>query len=235
MDEVRTVRGLGEVAPVALRIIREAAALYLRQASEGMEVRQDRESLSEFWRMRIGGHQNEVFEVAYLDSGYRLLPHGVERLQEGTIDRAAVYPRRVVEAALRRGAAAVVLAHNHPNSRVEPSEQDKLVTRAIVLVAETVSISACGLSDCRTSRRRAIPACGVRSPAPAPFCCASVRCVSAMPRVQICPLSRIARFFRSQTQGHCCRMVRNPVRRILQRGFPCGVCAWRNRASSALP
>lgn len=141
MDEVRTVRGLGEVAPVALRIIREAAALYLRQASEGMEVRQDRESLSEFWRMRIGGHQNEVFEVAYLDSGYRLLPHGVERLQEGTIDRAAVYPRRVVETALRRGAAAVVLAHNHPNGRVEPSEQDKLVTRAIVLAAETVSIS----------------------------------------------------------------------------------------------
>ncbi|MCZ0944781.1 MAG: hypothetical protein OXJ53_17155, partial [Gammaproteobacteria bacterium] len=55
--------------------------------------------------------------------------------------RAAVYPRRVVETALRRGAAAVVLAHNHPNGAVEPSEQDKLVTRAIVLAADTVCIS----------------------------------------------------------------------------------------------
>jgi len=53
-------------------------------------------------------------------------------LGEGTIDRAAVYPRRVVEAALRRGAAAVVLAHNHPNGDVKPSEQDKLLTRALV-------------------------------------------------------------------------------------------------------
>ena len=62
--------------------------------------------------MRIGALPNEVFEVAYLDSGYRLLRDGVETLEEGTVDRAAVYPRRVIEAALRRGAFAVVLAHN---------------------------------------------------------------------------------------------------------------------------
>jgi DNA repair protein RadC len=48
--------------------------------------------------------------------------------------------RRVVESALRRGAAALVLAHNHPNAHVQPSEQDKVLTRAIVLAAETVSV-----------------------------------------------------------------------------------------------
>ena len=96
--------------------------------------------ISDFWRMRIGTLKHEVFAVAYLDSGYRLLPDGVETLQEGTIDRAAVYPRRVVEAALKRQAAALVLAHNHPNGNVQPNEQDKLLTRAIVLAAETISL-----------------------------------------------------------------------------------------------
>jgi DNA repair protein RadC len=90
--------------------------------------------------MRIGALQNEVFEVAYLDSGYRLLRQGVDTLEEGTIDRAAVYPRRVIEAALKRGAAAVVLAHNHPNANLTPSEHDKILTRAIVLAAETVNL-----------------------------------------------------------------------------------------------
>jgi DNA repair protein RadC len=90
--------------------------------------------------MRISALQNEVFEVAYLDSGYRLLRDGVDRLEEGTIDRATVYPRRVVEAALKRGAAAVVLAHNHPNANLAPSEHDKVLTRAIVLAAETVHL-----------------------------------------------------------------------------------------------
>ena len=64
----------------------------------------------------------------------------METLEEGTIDRAAVYPRRVVESALKRGAAALVLAHNHPNGNVAPSEHDKILTRAIVLAAETVQL-----------------------------------------------------------------------------------------------
>jgi DNA repair protein RadC len=90
--------------------------------------------------MRIGALSNEVFEVAYLDSACRLVRDGVETLEEGTIDRAAVYPRRVVEAALRRGAAAIVLAHNHPNGSVTPSQHDKVLTRAIVLAADTVHL-----------------------------------------------------------------------------------------------
>jgi DNA repair protein RadC len=61
-------------------------------------------------------------------------------LEEGTIDRAAVYPRRVMEAALRRSAAALVFAHNHPNGNVQPSEQDKVLTRALVLAATTLQI-----------------------------------------------------------------------------------------------
>ena len=51
-----------------------------------------------------------------------------------------MYPRRVVEAALRKGAAAIVLAHNHPNEHMVPSDQDKLLTRAIVLATETVDV-----------------------------------------------------------------------------------------------
>jgi DNA repair protein RadC len=46
----------------------------------------------------------------------------------------------VIERALHKGASALVLAHNHPNGNVQPSEQDKLLTRAIVLAASTVQI-----------------------------------------------------------------------------------------------
>jgi DNA repair protein RadC len=140
LEDLQEIKGIGSVAPVAFKIIRVAAALYLQQSVEGAELLSDFDRLSAFWRLRIGALRDEVFEVAYLDSGFRLQRDGVERLEEGTIDRATVYPRRVVEAALRRGAAALVLAHNHPNDDVKPSEQDKLLTRAIVLAAETVSL-----------------------------------------------------------------------------------------------
>ena len=140
LEELQAVEGIGSVAPVALRIIREAATLYLQQSAEGRDSLADSERLSAFWRMRIGALNHEVFQAAYLDSAYRLVRDGVETLEEGTVDRAAVYPRRVIESALRRGAAALVVAHNHPNGDVRPSEQDKVVTRALVLAAETVHL-----------------------------------------------------------------------------------------------
>lgn len=140
IEELRAVPGIGNVTPVALQIIKAAATLYLQQSSEGRDSLADPAQLASFWRMRIGALSNEVFEVAYLDSGYRLLRDGVETLEEGTVDRATVYPRRVIEAALRRGAFGLVLAHNHPNGKVTPTEQDKVLTRAIVLAAEAVSV-----------------------------------------------------------------------------------------------
>ena len=140
LRELRSVSGIGEVTATGLHLIREAAALYLQQGSEGAQVLGDAGELRDFWRMRIGALKHEVFAVAYLDSAHRLLRDGVETLQEGTIDRAAVYPRRVVEAALKRQAAALVLAHNHPNGNVQPSEHDKVVTRAVVLAAETIGL-----------------------------------------------------------------------------------------------
>jgi DNA repair protein RadC len=45
-----------------------------------------------------------------------------------------------VEAALRRGTAALVVAHNHPNGDVRPSEQDKMLTRALVLATNTIQM-----------------------------------------------------------------------------------------------
>ena len=138
LHELSTVDGIGAVAPVALRIIREAAALYLRQSGEEREFLGNAEALQRFWRLRIGALPKEVFEVAFLDSGYRLLRDGVQRVEDGTLDRAAVFPGEVAEAALRRNAYAVVVAHNHPNGRVQPSEADKILTRALVLALDTI-------------------------------------------------------------------------------------------------
>ncbi len=139
-DELRTVPGIGTVTPVALRIIRAISDLYLLQQAEDAVALGSSPALERFWRSKLGGLGHEVFEVAYLNTAHKLLRDGVERLEDGTIDRAAVYPRRVMEAALRRGAAAVVFAHNHPSGNVQPSEQDRALTRALVEAAAVLQI-----------------------------------------------------------------------------------------------
>jgi DNA repair protein RadC len=138
--EVAAVNGVGPSAATVLRVIREVACLYAQQGAEGRDCLLNVATLDTFWRTRIGSLPYEVFEVGYLDSGYRLLRDGVEQLERGISDRASVYPRRVMEAALRRQAAALVFAHNHPNGLARPSEEDEALTSLLVRAAGTLQI-----------------------------------------------------------------------------------------------
>lgn len=139
LEELRLIPGFGEVAPIALHIVREAATLYLRQANMQTGFAIDNpEALHNYCRMAMGALPHEEFRVIFLDSGNKVL--GDQVLEEGTVDRAAVYPRQVMDAALRRHAAKLVFVHNHPNGNLVPSEHDKTLTRALVLAATTLQI-----------------------------------------------------------------------------------------------
>ncbi len=138
--ELARVAGVGAVAAAGLKVVREAAGLYLRQKAQGRESFADPAALEDYWRLRLGGLAHEEFHVAYLDSGHCLLKDGVEALERGTLDRAVVFPRKVMESALKRGAAALVLAHNHPSGEARASEQDKSLTRALCAAAQTLQM-----------------------------------------------------------------------------------------------
>lgn len=139
--ELQQIEGIGSVAPVALKIIKEAATVYLQEKAEEKPLLNSVDGLIDFWRARLGGLNHEVFEVAFLDNQYQLMKDGVERLEEGTVDRANVYPRKVMEAALRRQAANIVICHNHPTGVLEASDADIRMTDALVKAGEAVGVT----------------------------------------------------------------------------------------------
>jgi len=140
LNHLQNVAGVGTDGAISLRIIRETASLYLQEIAEEHDCLASTEALERFWRFRIGALPYEVFQVAFLNSGYKLLRDGIEQFTRGVADRAIVYPRVVMEAALSKRAATIVLAHNHTNGNVEPSEQDKALTRMIVLAGEALQV-----------------------------------------------------------------------------------------------
>jgi DNA repair protein RadC len=75
------------------------------------------------------GRDYETFAVLFLDRRHQLL-ECVEMFR-GTIDGAQVPSREVVKEVLWRGAAAVVLAHNHPSGIAEPSQADLIITERL--------------------------------------------------------------------------------------------------------
>lgn len=89
-------------------------------------------------RLKLGGLDREAFAVVYLDQGHRVLAY--EELFRGSVSTCPVIVREIARAALRHNASAVIVAHNHPSGRPEPSRDDELLTGRILQALELIDV-----------------------------------------------------------------------------------------------
>jgi DNA repair protein RadC len=132
--------GFGHVRRAQLVASVELVRRALRETLVRGSLLDSPQSVRDFLRVLLAGHEYEVFVVLFLDSQHRLIR--ADELFRGTLAQTSVYPREVVKAALACNAAAVVFAHNHPSGVAEPSRADELLTQALK--------SALALVDVRT-------------------------------------------------------------------------------------
>lgn len=137
-EELEAVEGLGPASATMIRVVKEVCCAYLAEGMRRLDVLSAPAAVVDFARARLAGLPYEVFMVIYLNVKNEVVGHEVTH--EGTIDRAVVYPRQVVESALSRHAAGLVLVHNHPSGHPEPSQDDKQLTRAIREAARVLEI-----------------------------------------------------------------------------------------------
>lgn len=88
---------------------------------------------------RLRALPREAFHVLFLDRKNQLIAD--ERMGEGTVHHAPVYPREVVRRALELSASAVLLAHNHPTGDPNPSSADIAMTRQVVSACRALDIA----------------------------------------------------------------------------------------------
>jgi DNA repair protein RadC len=121
--------GLGLIRFAELQAAVEIAR---RLMSEPMRLRRSLASpkaTRDYLSAQLRDLEHEVFCCLYLDKRHRLIQ--CEELFRGTIDGASVHPREIVKLALRRNAAAVIIAHNHPSGIAEPSRADEMITQRV--------------------------------------------------------------------------------------------------------
>ena len=61
------------------------------------------------------------------------LPIACDYLGEGTVNVSDVYPRKIIECAIRRRAKSVIIAHNHPGGTATPSDDDIAATSRLYM------------------------------------------------------------------------------------------------------
>ncbi|WP_346838177.1 DNA repair protein RadC [Microbulbifer sp. SAOS-129_SWC] len=131
-------KGLGDAKFVQLQAVLEMARRHLAETLARSDALCSPGAVRDYLSAQLRHRRREVFCCLFLDNQHRVI--AFEELFEGTLNAASVYPREVVQAALQKNAAAVILAHNHPSGVSEPSQADLWITERLKQALELMDI-----------------------------------------------------------------------------------------------
>jgi DNA repair protein RadC len=139
------IEGVGPAAALFFNLVPRLLERYQQDRWKHTRVLSSIRETVDFLASVLATERTEVFYILALNSRNALIAHQAlqepatgshrliagETIQRGTVNRAAVFPRLVVEAALKHRATAVILAHNHPGGDAQPSSADRQLTRKL--------------------------------------------------------------------------------------------------------
>lgn len=151
MKQFGSLRGLIEASPQELqqhgithrailfiRLMSEIPARVLKQRVADKPVYNSSQAVFDYLCYSMRGLKNEVFKVIHLNRRNHIIK--IADLFEGSVDNISVYPREIVESAIRDRAVSMIFAHNHPSGDPVPSRSDKRLTRDLVFIGSILQI-----------------------------------------------------------------------------------------------
>ena len=138
VDDLRSVRGIGRDKAVTLVAAFALARTMAKDLQRESPVLDNPEAIVRLLREQNLARGVESFQVLLLNTRRRLLR--VDKISDGTLDTILVHPREVFRPAIAAGAAAIILAHNHPSGDPTPSEADIKVTRDLIRAGQLLKI-----------------------------------------------------------------------------------------------
>lgn len=137
--DLTRIKGVGESAATALKIVRAAGLRLSQQQIANRNVIGSWDQLLAYCKAAMGYKKIEQLRLLFLDRKNVLIADEVQ--QQGTVDHTPLYPREVVKRALDLGASAIILVHNHPSGDPTPSRADIEMTRQVKDVCEKLGIA----------------------------------------------------------------------------------------------
>ncbi len=136
--ELARARGLGPAKAAAIAAAFELGRrLSASRVENGAAFRTSADVFGHF-RGRLAALRKEVFCVVLLDAKHRKLRD--VQVSEGSLTASIVHPREVFAPAVRDGAAAMILVHNHPSGDPAPSSEDVTLTRRLREAGELMGV-----------------------------------------------------------------------------------------------
>lgn len=138
VHELVKIHGIGEAKACIILAAVEFGKRLGRVRNPGRPVISSPTDVEGLLRGRIANLDRENFVAVLLNTKNEVLE--VSTISVGTLSASLVHPREVFKPAIRASAASVVLAHNHPSGKVDPSREDREVTRRLCDASEIIGI-----------------------------------------------------------------------------------------------
>jgi DNA repair protein RadC len=138
VHELMQVNGIGEAKACIILAAVELGRRIGQVRNPGRPVVSSPADVERLLRGRIANLDRENFVVVLLNTKNEVIE--TSTVSVGTLGASLVHPREVFKPAVRASAASVILAHNHPSGKVEPSREDREVTRRLGEAAEILGI-----------------------------------------------------------------------------------------------
>lgn len=132
------IRGIGPAKAVSILAALELGRRQHSRIPETAEILSTPEVVYRHMNTEFAGLQVEQFWMVLLDNSLR--PVKKIKISEGGISSVMVDIRVLFGEALRSLASAIVVVHNHPSGKLEPSEEDRKITEKIAAAAGLLQI-----------------------------------------------------------------------------------------------
>ena len=138
VSDFQEITGIGKVKALQLSTQIEIAKRMIRGERNQDIILDEPQKVWEYLYPEVRSDTVERVWVLCLDRKNKLIR--AESVTSGTATGSLLHPREVFRPAIRHGATAIILAHNHPSGDPTPSSADLRVTNKIFEASKTVDL-----------------------------------------------------------------------------------------------
>lgn len=135
--DLKSFKGINDAKAAKILAVAELSKRISKLKIERTKITSP-ESISALLMEEMRYLKKEYFKIVLLDTKNNILV--VKDISVGCLNSTVVHPREVFVEAIRYSSASIILVHNHPSGEVEPSEEDKNITKRIIECGKIIGI-----------------------------------------------------------------------------------------------
>ncbi|MFX3674593.1 MAG: DNA repair protein RadC [Paenisporosarcina sp.] len=129
IEEMTAVKGIGEAKAVQLLAAIELGRRLAQQQTDGKFTVRSPKDAATYLMADMTSLKQENFVALFLNVKNQVLHK--QTIFIGSLNASIVHPREIFREAVKRSAASIICAHNHPSGNPSPSPEDIEVTKRL--------------------------------------------------------------------------------------------------------